>query len=60
MRNPATPEEIWAILREVSKKQEKSHQETEKIKKLIAETARRQEEADRQHAGHGSAPEENG
>ena len=47
-RNPATPEEIWAILRSISEKQEASHQETEKIKKLLADTARRQEETDRQ------------
>ncbi len=46
-RNPATPEEIWAILRSISEKQEESHRETEKIKKLIADTARRQEETDR-------------
>ncbi len=47
-RNPAIPEEIWAILRSVSEKQEESHRETEKIKKLIADTARRQKETDRQ------------
>ena len=47
-RNPATPEEIWAILRSISEKQEESHRETEKIKKLIADNARRQKETDRQ------------
>ena len=47
-RNPATPEKIWATLDRITEKQEKSAQETEKIKKLIAETARRQEETDRQ------------
>ena len=45
MRNPATPEEIWAILREVSKKQEKS---AEKFDKPIAEADRRQKQIDRQ------------
>ena len=44
-RNPATPEEIWAILRSVSEKQEKS---SEKFDKLIAEADRRQKEIDRQ------------
>ena len=47
-RNPTTPEKIWATLDRITEKQEKSAQETEKIKKLIAETARRQEETDRQ------------
>ena len=32
-RNPATPEEIWAILRSVSEKQEKSAEEAEKRRK---------------------------
>ena len=32
-QEPATPEEIWAILREVSKKQEKSAEEAEKRRK---------------------------
>ena len=31
--NPATPEEIWAILRSVSEKQEKSAEEAEKRRK---------------------------
>ena len=43
--NPATPEEIWAILREVSKKQEKSAEEAEKRQQ---EADRRQKEIDRQ------------
>ncbi|MCY4363993.1 MAG: hypothetical protein OXE42_17730 [Gammaproteobacteria bacterium] len=44
-RNPATPEEIWAILRSVSEKQEKS---SEKLDKLIMEADRRQKQIDRQ------------
>ena len=36
-QNPATPEEIWAILREVSKKQEKSSEETDRWMKEARE-----------------------
>ncbi len=43
--NPATPEEIWAILREVSRKQEETAREAEKQRK---EADRRQEEANRE------------
>ena len=43
--NPATPEEIWAILRSVSEKQEKSAEEAEKRQQ---EADRRQKEIDRQ------------
>ena len=59
LQEPATPEEIWAILREVSEKQEeteqqrmKSAQEIAEIWKLFKETDRRieqrMEETDRQ------------
>ena len=41
--NPATPEEIWAILREVSRKQEKSVEQAERRQK---EAERRQKEAE--------------
>ena len=36
-QKPATPEEIWAILREVSKKQEKSSEETDRWMKEARE-----------------------
>ena len=36
-QTPATPEEIWAILREVSKKQEKSSEETDRWMKEARE-----------------------
>ena len=40
-REPATPEEIWNILRAVSEEQQKASRETEEIKKQIKETDRR-------------------
>ncbi len=54
-RAPATPEDIWAILREVSEKQEESEQQRMKsareiaeIWKLFKETRQHMEETDRQ------------
>ena len=54
-RAPATPEDIWAILREVSEKQEeteqqrmKSAREIAEIWKLFKETRQHMEETDRQ------------
>ncbi len=47
-RDPATPEEIWNILRVVSERQEKASRETEELKKLMKETDRQMQETDRQ------------
>ena len=47
-RQPATPEEIWAILREISGAQKKSTLDMEKIRKRQKETDRQQKQTDRQ------------
>ena len=47
-REPATPEEIWKILRVVSERQEKASRETEELKKLMKETDRQIQETNRQ------------
>lgn len=44
-REPATPEEIWNILRAVSEEQQKASRETEEIKKQIKATDKQLEEA---------------
>ena len=46
-REPATPEEIWNILRAVSEEQQKASRETEEIKKQIKATDRQMKETDR-------------
>ena len=43
-REPATPEEIWNILRAVSDEQKKASRETEEIKKQIKATSKQLEE----------------
>ena len=43
-KEPATPEEIWNILRAVSEEQQKASRETEEIKKQIKATSKQLEE----------------
>ena len=43
-REPATPEEIWNILRAVSEEQQKASRETGEIKKQIMATGKQLEE----------------
>ena len=45
---PATPEEIWAILRETARRQEETDRMLQETARRQEETARRQEETDRQ------------
>ena len=47
-RQPATPEEIWAILREVSESQKDTDQRMKETDRLIKETAQAGKETDRQ------------
>ena len=47
-REPATPEEIWAILREISGAQKKSTLDMEKIRKRQKQTDRQMKQTDRQ------------
>ena len=47
-REPATPEEIWTILRSVSETQKESARGMEELRKQMKETDRRMKETDRQ------------
>lgn len=47
-QSPATPEEIWEILRQVARSQKEGEREWRELRAQMQETARRQQETDRQ------------